>query len=315
MVKDDKKINLGVFISGRGSNLKSIIDSIKSGYLDVNLAVVVSNKKGAPGLDYAKENNIPYHEIERGSQSIEEHDEAVIGAIEKYNLDLICLAGYMQIIQPNFIRKYKIMNIHPAILPSFPGLHGQKQALEYGVKIAGCTVHFIDEGIDTGPIIIQAAVPVLEDDTEETLSSRILEQEHIIYPKAVKLFSENKLRVDGRRVIIEGDLKISSTDDPVGTMKKIGVDDSGINNIKDKTVTKTILIENITTREALILKQEMLARGGDCAIPRECILNNSVITTVLLIGTVKQIKSLISGLKAQSFNLPKIAQKLEENIR
>jgi phosphoribosylglycinamide formyltransferase-1 len=177
-----EKINLAVLISGRGSNLKAIIDSIKNGYLDkVNLRVVIANKD-APGLNYAKEAGILYHLVHKivDGEKIpkEEHDKKVLVILEKYDIDLIALAGYDQVLQKEFVKRYewKIMNIHPSLLPSFGGtLHGQKDALDYGAKISGCTVHFIEEGVDTGPIIIQAAVPVKDDDTSETLADRILE--------------------------------------------------------------------------------------------------------------------------------------------
>ncbi len=205
------KTNLAVLISGRGSNLQAIIESIKSGYLDkVDLKVVVANKD-AHGLKYAKESGIPYHIFPRivdGNKiPIEKHDKKIMEILEEYAIDLIVLAGYDQILQKEFVGRYKwkIMNIHPSLLPSFGGtLHGQKDALDYGAKISGCTVHFVEEGVDTGPIIIQAAVPVKDDDSPETLANRILEHEHIIYPKAIKLFSENRLKIIGRQVVVKG---------------------------------------------------------------------------------------------------------------
>lgn len=197
--EEKKKTNLAVLISGRGSNLKAIIDAIQSGYLDkVDLKVVVANKH-AEGLKYASEAGIPSHIVSRkyhpGSEEMDlnKHDKLVLGILEEYDIDLIALAGYDQILQKEFVNKYqgRIMNIHPSLLPSFSNtLHAQKEALDYGVKISGCTVHFVEESVDTGPIMLQRAVPVRADDTPETLSDRILKHEHVIYPEAIKLFSE-----------------------------------------------------------------------------------------------------------------------------
>ena len=315
------KTNLAVLISGRGSNLKAIIESIKSGYLDkVDLKVVAANKN-APGLRYAKESGIPYHIVPRivdGNKiPIEKHDNMIMEIIGEYAIDLIVLAGYDQIIQKEFVRRYewKIMNIHPSLLPSFGGtLHGQKDALDYGVKISGCTVHFVEEGVDTGPIIIQAAVPVKDDDTSETIASRILEHEHIIYPKAVKLFSENRLKIVGRKVIVMGELNTSFIDAPAHHMKRIGVEETVIRHLLEKCRIHTVLVENITPREAMILKQEMLSLGGDCAVPKECILNNLVFIDAILIANSIQLRSLVKKLKNQLFNLTNLAKKLEENI-
>ncbi|ODS41274.1 MAG: phosphoribosylglycinamide formyltransferase [Candidatus Altiarchaeales archaeon WOR_SM1_79] len=317
-----EKINLAVLISGRGSNLKAIIDAIKNGYLDkVNLRVVIANKD-APGLRYVKEIGSPYHTIHRiiNGEKIpnEEHDKKVMKAIERYDIDLIALAGYNQVLQKEFVNRYKwkIMNIHPSLLPSFGGtLHGQKDALEYGVKISGCTVHFVEEDIDTGPIIIQAAVPVKDDDTSETLANRILEHEYIIYPKAIKLFSENRLKIVGRKVIVEEELKTSFIIDPEYHMKRIGVTEDAIKYLLEKCRIYTVLVENITPREAMILKQEMLSIGGDCAVPKECILNNLMLTDAILIGNSIQLKILIEKLKQQVFNLSKLGEELEMLIR
>ncbi|HHE39968.1 MAG TPA: phosphoribosylglycinamide formyltransferase, partial [Candidatus Cloacimonetes bacterium] len=285
------KTNLAVLISGRGSNLKAIIESIKSGYLDkVDLKVVVANKN-ALGLKYAKESGIPYHIVPRivdGNKiPIEKHDKKIMEILEEYAIDLIVLAGYDQIIQKEFVGRYKwkIMNIHPSLLPSFGGtLHGQKDALDYGVKISGCTVHFVEEGVDTGPIIIQAAVPVKDNDSPETLANRILEHEHIIYPKAIKLFSENRLKIIGRQVVVKGDLNTSFINNPAHHMKRIGVEDTVIGHLVEKCRIYTVLVENITPREAMILKQELLSLGGDCAVPKECILNNLVCIDAILIA-------------------------------
>jgi len=187
-------LNIGVLISGRGSNLQAIIDACEAGDVPARVSLVISNKADAYGLERAKKHNIPTAVLTSESEIVRE--------LEKHDVGLVCLAGYMKIVGKALLRKYfgKIINIHPSLLPAFPGLHGQKQAFDYGVKFSGVTVHFVDEGCDTGPIILQAAVPVLDDDTEETLSARILTLEHKLYPQAVKLFAEGKLRVEGRKV-------------------------------------------------------------------------------------------------------------------
>ncbi|MFA0821332.1 MAG: phosphoribosylglycinamide formyltransferase [Methanomethylovorans sp.] len=197
--------NIGVLVSGRGSNLQSIIDHVESGYLkDIKLSVVISDIKDAYALERAKMHGIDAVFIDpRAYGSKIEFEKKMIETLQLYGVDLVLLAGYMRILGSEVIQTYRdrIMNIHPALLPSFKGLHGPKQALEYGVKVAGCTVHFVDEGMDSGPIILQSCVPVKDDDTENTLASRILEQEHRIFPEAVKLFTEGKLKVDGRIVL------------------------------------------------------------------------------------------------------------------
>jgi len=203
--EEKKKTNLAILISGRGSNLKAIIDAIQSGYLaKVDLKVVVANKY-AEGLKYASEAGIPAHIVSRkyhpGSEErdLNKHDKLVMDILEEYDIDLIALAGYDQILQKEFVNKYlgRIMNIHPSLLPSFKNtLHAQEEALDYGVKISGCTVHFVVESVDTGQILIQRAVPVRDDDTPETLADRILKHEHVIYPEAIKLFSEIEAKAD-----------------------------------------------------------------------------------------------------------------------
>lgn len=198
-------INVGVLISGRGSNLQAIIDASEKGEIPAKIVVVISNNPEAYGLERAKKHNIPAVVIDhRKYQDKNTYELEIVKVLKEYQVDLVCLAGYMRIVGPVLLEHYqeRMMNIHPALLPSFPGLHAQRQALEHGVKISGATVHFVDEGCDTGPIIVQAAVPVLEDDTEETLSARILEQEHKIYPQAIKLFAEGRLVIEGRRVKI-----------------------------------------------------------------------------------------------------------------
>ena len=200
--------SLGILISGRGSNMDAILAAAKAGRMPgVRPAIVVSNKPDAAGLKTAAEKygvktRVVLPEGARGW----DYDRKVVQALEEAGVTpdggLVCLAGFMRIIGPEFVRHYRmrILNIHPALLPSFPGLHAQKQAVEYGVKVSGCTVHFVDEGVDSGPVILQRTVPVMEGDSEETLSARILEQEHQAYPEAVRLFSEGRLKVEGRRV-------------------------------------------------------------------------------------------------------------------
>jgi phosphoribosylglycinamide formyltransferase-1 len=200
-------INLAILISGRGSNMEAILQSVKKRKVPVNPAIVISNKPDAKGLKVAQKLGVKTAIVE--SSGIKgggwEYDQKLVAVLEENNVrpknGLVCLAGFMRIMSPEFIRHYRgrILNIHPAILPAFPGLHSQRQAIEHGVKYSGCTVHFVDDGIDTGPIILQAIVKVKDSDTEESLSKRILVQEHKIYPKAVKLFSEGKIKTDGRR--------------------------------------------------------------------------------------------------------------------
>ena len=201
------KVNLGVLASGRGSNLQAIIDAIVAGRLDARIVVVVSDRKDAQALERASQNDIPHiHLSPKDYSGREAYDAAIVKIFQESAVDLVILAGYMRIITPVLINPYRnrVINIHPSLLPSFPGLHAQRQALEHGIKVTGATVHFVEEQVDHGPIIIQAAVPVLEGDTEETLSARILEQEHRIYPQAIQWFAEGRLKVTGRRVIIEG---------------------------------------------------------------------------------------------------------------
>lgn len=199
-------LNVAVLISGRGSNLQSIIDNVESGYIpNACISVVISDKKDAYGLERAMNHGINAVFIDPAAYESKEHFEnALLESLAKFSTDVLLLAGFMRILGSNVIKAYsnRIMNIHPALLPSFKGLHAQKQALDYGVKIAGCTVHFVDEGMDSGPIILQKSVPVLDSDTEDSLSERILAQEHIIFPEAVKLFAEGRLDIKGRRVHI-----------------------------------------------------------------------------------------------------------------
>ncbi len=200
-------LEIGVLASGRGSNFQSIIDAVERGYLQVSLRVLVTDNPAAFAIDRAKNHGIE-HLVMRPKEfaSREEYFERIAAELKRRGVDLVVLAGFMRIVGKPLIDAFpgRIMNIHPALLPSFPGLHGQRQALDYGVKISGCTVHFVDEGMDTGPVIIQAAVPVRDDDTEDSLSARILAFEHKIYPEAIRLFSEGKLNVAGRRVLVKG---------------------------------------------------------------------------------------------------------------
>jgi phosphoribosylglycinamide formyltransferase-1 len=205
-------LTLGVLASGRGSNFQSIIDSIESGFLRAKIAVLISDNPDAYALERAKKHNIESIVLKpKDFPDKNTYYAHIAEELEKRGVELVILAGFMRVVGKALIDRYryKIMNIHPALLPSFPGLHGQKQAVDYGVKISGCTVHFVDEGMDTGVIIIQMAVPVYHDDTEETLSERILKQEHKIFPYAIKLYAEGRISVDGRKVIIKGEQKDS----------------------------------------------------------------------------------------------------------
>ena len=204
-------LRIGVLASGRGSNLQAIIDAVASGAIQAVIAVVISNKQDAQALARARRRGIADVFLDSkpfASQPDrrEAYDRAVLDVLKKHQVDLVVLAGFMRIVTPVLIAAYpnRMMNIHPSLLPAFPGLDVQQKALDWGVKIAGCTVHFVTEGVDEGPIIIQAAVPVLEGDTAESLSARILAEEHRIYPKAVQLFAEGRLRVNGRQVSISG---------------------------------------------------------------------------------------------------------------
>lgn len=200
------KLRLGVLASGSGSNLQAIIDNIESGNLPCEIAVVISDKPDAFGLKRAERHGIKTEAVQSKTfQNREGFDTELVRVLNSYNVDLVVLAGFMRVVTKVLINAFpmRIMNIHPSLLPSFPGLHVQKKAIEYGAKFSGCTVHFVDEGVDTGPIIIQAVVPVLDDDTEETLSARILKEEHRIYPYSLKLFAEGRLEVKGRRVLVK----------------------------------------------------------------------------------------------------------------
>jgi phosphoribosylglycinamide formyltransferase 1 len=199
-------LKIGVLASGRGSNFQAIIDAVKASKIDAENAVCISDVADAYALTRAKENGIAAEFIDpKQGGDRTDYDKKIIEVLQRYDAGLVLLAGYMRLVSPVLVEAYKnkIMNIHPALLPSFPGLHVQRKAIEYGARFSGCTVHFVDTGMDTGPIIIQAVVPVLPGDTEDALSARILKQEHEIYPEAVRLFAEGKLEVDGRRVLIK----------------------------------------------------------------------------------------------------------------
>ncbi|MCV0398630.1 MAG: phosphoribosylglycinamide formyltransferase [Nitrosarchaeum sp.] len=203
-------LNLGILISGRGSNMEAILKSIKRNKIPIKPAIVISNKADARGLKIAQKFGIKTEVIEsrefKGSRW--EYDKKIIDALTRHKVTpqngLVCLAGFMRIISPEFVERYRnrIINIHPALLPSFPGLDAQRQALDYGAKYSGCTVHFVDSGVDTGPIILQAVVKIKDSDTEESLSKRILAKEHQTYAKAVRLFAEKRIKVSGRRAVI-----------------------------------------------------------------------------------------------------------------
>ena len=198
------KSRIGVLLSGRGSNFVALADSVDSARIpNSEIALVLSNREGAPGIDRAKERGLPTRVISSKGLERETYDRQVVAALHESKVDLICLAGYMRLLSPYFVAAFpnRILNIHPSLLPSFPGLESQRQALEYGVKFAGCTVHFVDENLDAGPIVLQAIVEVKDDDTDATLSERILKEEHRIYSEAVKIILEGNFKIAGRRVV------------------------------------------------------------------------------------------------------------------
>jgi len=199
-----RRVRIGVLVSGRGSNLQAILDASAAGHLSADVVVVLSDVADAYALERARRHNVPaLFEDPKRHGSREAFDKTLIGHLEDHRVELVCLAGFMRVMTSTFVAHYRnrIMNIHPALLPAFPGLHVQGKALKHGVKFSGCTVHFVDEGVDTGPIIIQAVVPVLDGDTEESLSARILRYEHQVYPRAIQLYAEGRLKVEGRRVL------------------------------------------------------------------------------------------------------------------
>jgi phosphoribosylglycinamide formyltransferase-1 len=199
----DAMKNLGILLSGRGSNFEAIARNVLSGAIPARIAVVISNREGAPGLDRARALGFEVRSLPSRGRERDAYDRELVAVLQSFAVDIVCLAGFMRMLSPGFIRAFpgRILNIHPALLPAFPGLEAQKQALDYGVKFTGCTVHLVDEGVDTGPIVRQAVVPVLDDDTLETLSARILTEEHRIYSEAIRLAVEDQIRIEGRRVL------------------------------------------------------------------------------------------------------------------
>ena len=204
-MSDAPRLRVGVLASGRGSNLRAILSGVEARRIRAEVVVVLSDRSGAGALDIARDHGVEALVLDPTPHPGREgYDRALIALLEERRVGLVCLAGYMRILSPVFVRHFegRLLNIHPALLPAFPGLHAQRQALEHGVRIAGATVHFVDEGVDTGPIVLQAAVPVRQDDTEASLSDRILAEEHRIYPEAIRLFAEGRLRLEDRRVRI-----------------------------------------------------------------------------------------------------------------
>ena len=194
---------LAILLSGRGSNFEVIADSIQQGRLPARIEVVVSNLSSAAGLERARRRGLKTLILPSRGVAREDYDRSLVYELKRHRVDLICLAGFMRILSPLFVRSFpnRILNIHPSLLPAFPGLRPQRQALEYGVRFSGCTVHFVDEGVDSGPILLQAAVPVLESDDEESLAARILAEEHRLYPRAIGMLVRNEVRLEGRRVV------------------------------------------------------------------------------------------------------------------
>jgi phosphoribosylglycinamide formyltransferase-1 len=197
-------MKLGILISGRGSNFEAISGNIARGKLDAEIAVVISNRAAAPGLDIARERGIPLRVIPSQGMDREAYDKLLIEELRTHDVELVCLAGFMRLLSAHFVRAFpqRVLNIHPSLLPAFPGLDAQRQALDHGVRITGCTVHFVDEFLDSGPIVIQSAVPVLDEDSPQSLSARILAQEHIIYSQAIQYIAEGRVTVEGRQVRI-----------------------------------------------------------------------------------------------------------------
>ena len=195
--------NLGILLSGRGSNFVAIADNIASGKLDANIAVVISNRADAPGIESARSRGLKALVIESKGKERQQHDREIVAALKEAQVDLIVLAGYMRLLSPWFCQQFpnRILNIHPSLLPSFPGLDAQKQAFDYGVKVSGCTVHFVDEALDHGAIILQKTVPVLDTDDDHALATRILEQEHIAYSEAIRIVLDGNFEIVGRRVV------------------------------------------------------------------------------------------------------------------
>jgi phosphoribosylglycinamide formyltransferase-1 len=205
--------SIAVFISGSGSNLQSIIDAVEAGRVSAKIAVVVSNEPDAYGLIRAQKHGIPTAVVNhRDFKTRTDFEAAVLTVLNKFPIDLICLAGFMRLLTPGFLRRFprRVINIHPALLPSFPGTHGQADAFNYGVRFTGCTIHFVDEGVDTGPIIMQAVVPVLPDDDVESLKARILAQEHRIYPQVIQFFAEGRVTTADGKVVVTGGMPVEN---------------------------------------------------------------------------------------------------------
>lgn len=199
------KKRIGVLLSGRGSNFEALAENVATSRIpNAEIAIVISNREGAPGIARAQSRGIAARVIPSKGLERETYDRQVVGVLMEQKVDLVCLAGYMRLLSPFFVASFpnRILNIHPSLLPSFPGLESQRQALEYGVKFAGCTVHFVDENLDAGPIVLQSVVPVKDEDSEETLSARILQEEHKVYSQAVRIVLEGKYKIAGRRVIL-----------------------------------------------------------------------------------------------------------------
>jgi len=196
---------IGILLSGRGSNFEAIADNVAAGHLDAEIAIVISNRPEARGLEIARERGLPALCIPSKGVPREDYDRQVVAELKARGVELVCLAGFMRLLTAEFCREFpmRILNIHPSLLPAFPGLEAQQQALDHGVKVSGCTVHFVDEQLDAGPIVLQASVPVLDNDTAESLSARILKEEHRIYSEAIGMVLSERWRVDGRRVVPE----------------------------------------------------------------------------------------------------------------
>jgi phosphoribosylglycinamide formyltransferase 1 len=199
---------IGVLLSGRGSNFEALAESVSAGRIpSAEISLVVSNIEGAPGVEKARARGIPTCVIPSKGLQREEYDRKVVAALQEKQVDLVCLAGFMRLLSPYFVSSFRnrILNIHPSLLPAFPGLEAQHQAFAHGVKFTGCTVHFVDENLDAGPIIVQAVVPILDDDTPETLSERVLREEHRVYSEAVRIVLEGRYRIEGRRVLLDAE--------------------------------------------------------------------------------------------------------------
>jgi phosphoribosylglycinamide formyltransferase-1 len=195
--------NLGILLSGRGSNFEAIADNVASGALDATIAVVISNRAAAPGIEWARRRSLNALIIPSTGRGREEHDREVAAALHEHKVELVCLAGYMRLLSPWFVQQFpnRILNVHPSLLPAFPGLEAQKQALDYGVKVSGCTVHFVDADLDHGAIILQKTVPVLDSDDDHALAARILEQEHVAYTEAIRIVLKAEYHTVGRRIV------------------------------------------------------------------------------------------------------------------